>query len=598
MRGVVRRWLNAPQAPWLIVALGLLLMAPALTVDFSTDDHVHRVLSQPKPGIMGWASRPFDVFVFTTGAPEMNRELMNEGVFPWWTHPEAKLAFFRPLASFTHALDYTLWPDSAFAMQAHGLLWYALSLVMLWLAYRTFIPERWVAALGLLLYAVDDARGPTVGWIANRNATIALTLALPVLLAYHKGRAGDQKSAWFGPMLFAVALFAGESSLAIAAYLAAHALHLDRAPIKARIVALAPYALVVLAWRALYVALGYGVAGSGIYVDPGKTPLLFAEHAFFRMPVLLLSQLAAPWSDMAGLYPFLGPHGLLIATLASIAALVLLTYVFVPVLRDSAHARFFLTGTVLSAVPVCSTFPADRLLTFVGVGGMGLLACVLARAWTNLRSLAQTRVRMFVTGGVVAVLTLLHIVLSPPALFLRARSMDTVEKIVAKSERSLPRDPSLRDKIAILVNSPGDPFLGYLQITRASRGIPRPAALRWLATGLTPVAVERLDEYTLRVTPEGGFLQFDMDRMLRDPRDPFRPGDVVELQHMRVTIEAVTDDGRPLAVRVTFDRPLEDASFVWLRWEGQGIVPYTPPSVGERHVLPPIDMLEVLKTEA
>src|SRR5687768_11938592 len=117
---VLKRWLASPRAPWGIVVLALALVSPALVVGFATDDHLHRILSRDDPGIAGLASRPLDLFVFTSGRVD-NRALMDAGVFPWWTHPDAKLAFMRPFASLSHAIDHWLWPESAALAQAHGL---------------------------------------------------------------------------------------------------------------------------------------------------------------------------------------------------------------------------------------------------------------------------------------------------------------------------------------------------------------------------------------------------------------------------------------------------------------------------------------------
>ncbi len=598
MSSALKRWLSSERAPWWIVALGLVLMSPALTVGFATDDHIHRVLSREAPEVSGLSSRPLDLFVFANGSPDDNHALMDEGVFPWWTAETAKLAFFRPLSSLTHALDHALWPESAALAQAHGLLWFAGSLLALWALYRRLFAEGWVAALALLLYAVDDARGPTVGWIANRNATVALTFAVLAMVMHVRAR----REAWrlgrfLAPLLLAASLLAGESALAITAYLFAYALHLEAGPSRARLWSLAPYVGVVVMWRSVYVALGYGVSDSGVYVDPGADPVGFVVLAARRLPVLQASQLLAPWSDVAGLYPFLGEHAWLIALSAAFALFALLGYVLRPVWRRDPLTRFFVTGTLLATLPACSTFPADRLLGFVGVGGMGLIARLLQHAWFELDpSLGRTR--RLVTSATATVLALVHLVLSPPTLAVRSRSMDSVERLVERTNAALPSDARLHDKTVILVTAPGDPFVGYLLLTRASRNLPRPEALRWLATGLTEVTIERLDAHTLRVSPDGGFVQFQLDQMLRDPALAFAPGQEVSLTGMHVRVESLTPDGRPQSVIIRFARALEDPTLVWLRWQDAGLVPYAPPAVGDREVLPAIDLFGLLAAGA
>src|SRR5205807_41468 len=77
----------------------------------------------------------------------------------------------------------------------------------------------------------------------------------------------------FAPAWLAVALLAGESSIAVVGYLAAYALCLDRTAWRARAASLAPYLAVVIGWRIVYHALGYGTAHSGVYLDPGSDPI-------------------------------------------------------------------------------------------------------------------------------------------------------------------------------------------------------------------------------------------------------------------------------------------------------------------------------------
>jgi hypothetical protein len=587
---LARRWLDSPRAPAAIVALALLLASPALVAGFATDDHLHRILSRPEPGIEGLDSRPLDLFVFTRGEAQ-NRALMDAGVFPWWTDPGARLAFMRPFASLSLAIDHWLWPDAAWLAQAHNLAWFALSLLALWSVYARLIEPPWAAALALLFYAVDDARGPTVGWIANRNASIAFALAMPVLLLHLRARRdGSRAGTVLAPAWFALSLCAGESALAVVAYLVAFALFLDRGSPAARLRSLLSYVGVIVAWRLVYVASGYGVAGSGVYVDPASDPPGFALAVLERLPILLGSQLGGAWSDLAGLLPFMGSHAAELGVLLGYAGLDGCAWLMWPLLRADATSRFFAAGMVLAVLPVCSTFPADRLLTFAGLGGMGLLARFVQHARGELGQ-PRRAARVVLPGLIIT-----HLVVSPPLLAMRAHGMRTVEALARRADEGLPQDESVRDKTLVIANTPGDGFVGYLLLARESLGIPRPEALRWLATGLTPVALERLDAHTLLVRPDGGFLQYDMDRMLRSPRHGFAAGQRVALRGMSVEVVEVDAHGRPLAVRATFDRPLEDPSLVWRRWAGRGLVPYRPPAVGAREVLPAIDFFELLSS--
>lgn len=589
------RWLGAGAAPWIVIAIGLALAAPALTAGFTADDHLHRLVERADPGIPGLHARPFDLFVFASGDPAETAQLRDSGVFPWWTDPHLRLAFARPIASATHALDHALWPDSAPLQLAHSLAWLALSLVAAAALFRRFLPVPWIAVLALALYAFDDARGPVVGWIANRNSLIAVALAIPALLAHDRlRREGWRPGRWLGPAAFAVSLGAGESSLAIVAYLAAHALWLDRGAWRDRALALAPYLVIVVAWRLAYGHLGYGVSGSGIYLDPGSEPGAFLGAAATRLPFLLLGQLGLPWSDLASLYPLLGVVGpMLVVAIVTLAAI---TFACARLLVRDPVARFFATGMVLSAVPVCGTFPADRLLGFVGLGAMGLVAQLVAAALRDRDQLGDRRLRRFAAVGVALVMVLVHLVFAPPLLVLRSRSMVTLGRVMDRADAGIPSDPSITGRTVILAAAPSDALAGYIPLMRGSRGQPRPAHLYWLATGTSAVTFERLDARTLRVIPEGGLLHSQVDQMLRSPRVlPFSAGDQVALTGVTLEVEAVTSEGLPRQVLAHFALPLEDPALIWRRWEGHTYVPFQPPAIGARVTLPAVDFVKMLE---
>lgn len=590
-------WSLARWAPALVILLGLGLAAPALTASFAADDHLHRIVARDQPGIDGLQSRPHDLFVFADGEPVHNEALRDAGVFPWWTDPSLRLAFFRPVSSATHAVDHALWPDSALAQLAHNLLWLAVVLGVTWAFYRRFLGVRAIAVLALALYAVDDARGPVVGWIANRNALVALALAIPVLLAHDRWRRdGWTPGRWVGPAGLALALGAGESALAITAYLGAHALWLDRGRWGERALALVPYLVIVVAWRVLYDHLGYGVTGSGVYLDPGADPTGFAAAAIVRLPLLLVGQLALPWSDFASIYPVLGAGVLVTMVALAVATIVVIGLACARLLRRDPVSRFFATGMVLAAVPVASTFPADRLLGFVGLGAMGLIAQLLAAAARRRQELGDGRPRRAAAVTVAVGLAVVHLVLSPPLLALRSRSMVSVARVLDRADAGIPADPGVAGRTVILAAAPSDALAGYIPLMRQSRRQPRPAHLYWLATGTSAVTFERLDERTLRVIPAGGLLRHEVDQMMRSPRQlPFDVGDRVALTGLTVEIEAVTADGRPSQILAHFDHSVDDPALIWLRWEGKTYVPYQPPRIGARDTLPAVEFLELLE---
>lgn len=579
MRERLQRWLASPAAPWFAVAAALLLTAPSVTTGLAADDWLHQLIACGRADAVlpGLPSGRLDLFSFAGRDPSSVPRLVDAGLFPWWTDRRVELAFWRPLSSLTHLLDWVAWPHAPWLMHLHNLAWFALALVAVAAFYRRFLGAGAAAGLATLLYAIDDAHGPAVGWIANRNAMVALALALPVVVVYDRGRRdGWRPAAWLGPALFAVALLAGESALAAAAYLGAHALFLDRARWRARLAALAPYGVVVVAWRVVYHALGYGTRHSGVYLDPGSQPLELLRVLPSRAAYLLASQLALPWSDFGPLYPFASAR--LAATMCAIAAatVALFAVVLWPLCRRDATARFLAVGALAALVPVCSTVPADRLLFFVGVGCMGLVA-----RWL------MTRPRGLLPAAFAALLILIHVVLAPPLLALRSRSMTTVNAAIRRADDSLPHGEAARGRTFVLVDPPTDPLVGYLPLRRGAAGEPLPT-LRWLATGERAVELWREDARTVRVRPDGGYLRFISEQLLVSAAHPPAVGTHVHLPDVDVEITAAEPDGRPAEARFRFAAPLEADE--WFVWRDNGYRPFAPPPVGAHVVLPPVDL--------
>jgi hypothetical protein len=570
-----------------VVALGMVVMSPALWSGWVADDYLHQLFTRDEPGIAGLRHRPLDLFRFADGDPDTARQLMEAGIFPWWADPRAKLAFFRPLASATHWLDYALWPGSPWLMHLQSLLWYGALLGVVALVFRRLSSSLSTAGLSLLLFAVDDAHAPVVGWLANRNMIVALTLGLPALVLHDSWRrSGERRFAWLAHIALLAGLGAGEAASIVLPYLLSYALFLDSGTWRARAASLLGYLLILVSWRLLYDRLGYGVLGSGLYADPGRSPWFFLQQAASRAPVLALSLVALPWADFWELYPFV--HELLkpAVLLSSVGVLAALGAVLRPVLRERAAARFWLVGAALSILPVCASFPHDRLLLGPSVGAMGLLAELLLSATpgqeTVLRRLAPPA------------LVVLHLLFAPGLALLRSQGTGQLDAVLRAADQSVPVDASIASESWILLNPPLDPFAAYFSPYREVHLEPRPARLYWLATGVSALRVTGLDSSTLLLRPTGGYLSSSSQRMLRSTSQPFRRGERVQLDDVSFEVTELTTDGRPAEVRVHFAKGLSHPSLRWLKWRGPGYEAFTPPAPGDSVVVPAVDLLAAL----
>jgi hypothetical protein len=583
----LRQHVSLRHTTLLCCAIGVCLLSPSLLTGLVADDYFHELMLREDPGVRGLSHRPLDLFRFADGSAERARALINEGVFPWWVDPKVLLAFFRPLSSLSHVIDHALWPDQPLLMHLHSLAWFAVVIAIVGALYRRFGATSGAGSLSLLLFAVDDAHAPLVGWIANRNAIIALCFALPALLVHDRQRrSGFVHGIWLGPLLFSMGLLAGEMAVSVFAYLVAYAVCFDRGRWSTRYGSLLPYALVVVGWKLSTSALGYGAVGSGLYVDPLSEPLMFLRAACERLPVLGLALVAGPFADFWELYPLFSPWLRVAVILLALAVLGIFGVALAPLLRKRARLYFWATGSALSLLSICATFPHDRLLIGPGIGAMALVAELIELGWARRHHLWPA----LGAGALIAI----HLVIAPVLAPLRAASVGHFSEILRATDETLPAGPAIKSQTVILLNPPLDPFAAYLPVYREAAGQERPHQQLWLATGASDLFVTRLDEHSLALRQDGGFLASSMQRMLRKLEPGLARGERVLLDGASVQVAELTHDGRPLRIVVTFERPLDDPNLVWMRWQRAGYAAFALPPPGKTVVLPKAALFDLL----
>ena len=587
------RWL-----PWVAALIGALLATPTLSRGLKMDDLIQRRLLVG-PEAVGLGDALLGFFSFMT--PEDVGPWRAQGLLPWWTDEGVRIAFLRPVTVLTHWLDHRLWPDSVVAMHAHSIAWLAACCAIAACLYRRFLPAR-AAVVAAVLLALDDAHAIPTEWIANRNALVAFALGMLALdLHDRRRRLGDPRAvlAVLAPLCFALSLLAAEAGAATGAFLAAHAVCLDRGSIGTRLRALLPYVAIGVVWRVAYSALGYGAAHTGLYVDPGADPGRFLAAALERGPVLLASA-------FGGIEPFLS----VLANegtrrgfwLVCVVGLALLAAAFAPLARREPVLRFLLLGSALAIVPSCGmSMPGSRLTVFAGFGALGavgmLVDALLARTWVPgggcvARSIgAAVGVALVLANGVLAPLTFLALTAGPDKY--RA-------SIEQRADVGLP--PDGRDVVVLNAPNPFDALYAPL-LQEAGWGERR---MDVLAPGYQPLEVERTGAAELRLRPAAGFAPdrasfealspppigwasfFSMlDRTFRaedpSPAGVARAGAVERIGPLAILLADVGDDGSIREVRVRFEAPLEELAVAWRAWSWaeERFVPFAPPAVGE-----------------
>jgi hypothetical protein len=582
-------WLNHPHADRVIWLLAVVSLLPSLDTGLAADDYLHTVmLDRPSP-MPGFARAPLDIFRFCDA--RFFPQLLAEGVFSWWDDPHTRLAFMRPISAATHVFDHAFFRNSSAFMHLHSALWAALLYLGVRALYRKLTPDRALANLAFALYALDDARGWLVSWVAARNAAIATAFSVWALYVHILARSGRRQS---GPsraalsvlsaLLFCCALLSGEGSVAICGYLLAYELFLAEGTLSQRLLGLWPYGCVLVVWRVAYRMLGFGAYGSSLYVDPLSEPLAFLSMLLRNGPVLLAAQFGFVWSDVWS-FAFAAPrlYGVLYAL--TCAFLLWVLWVTRVLYRTTPLMRFALLASLLAVPAASTTFPRDQLLTWIAIGA----SLALAQLFLPLLR-AQAEQSVMQQRGI-ALLLAVHLI-SMPLLASRARGNLVFRDFLGRSDSGIPRDPSVRDKTLIYVNPPLLPFAAYPPIERAAQGIPRPHQQHILAIGTTPLLLERVDANTLRLSPRDGFLLDPVSKLMWSERRPFTVGEQIVQTDMTVTILAITPDRRPLRVEMHFARALEDPSYVWCSWHGTRSGPFTPPPIGSSTLVPGADYLE------
>jgi len=351
---------------WVAAVLtALVLTLPALWVGWQADDHVHRLyflgLQEVEMPMSG-----SNLFDFLRGDAETMQALVDLGVMPWWSLPELRISFWRPITSLTQLADYTFWPNSAMAMHAHSLLWFALVVALAMFVYRRFMGATWVAGAAGMLFAVDDAHGIPAGWLDNRNALVATAFCLLTLLAHDRWRRDDwQPGAVLAPIFLALSLLSAEFGVATLAYLFSYALFIERGRWQARAGSMLAHAAVASIWLGMYRSRGHGTYGSGFYANPMSEPLHYLSAAAERLPVLLFDVFSLPVSAP---YIFMPAKVQTALALVGVLVFVLILLALRPMLKQNAVARFWLLGSVLCLAPVAATVPSSRLLLLSGFG--------------------------------------------------------------------------------------------------------------------------------------------------------------------------------------------------------------------------------------
>jgi hypothetical protein len=609
----VRKNLENRYAPLVVAGIAAVIMLPALNAGLIQDDLFHRIrlvepsqlpeqlndtgLVPPDAGELSAALRDMHSFSQTQQDTD---NLKESGLCPWWTAQGFRIANWRPLDSFTHWLDYRLFPDSPPLMHLHNIIWFTAVVFLLAILYRQLMAPVWMATLAALLYSIDDSNYFPAMWIANRNLLLALFFSILTLLLHDKWRRHHSLAAGIAaPFTLLLSLLSTEAGIATFAYLFAYALIIDRESRARRMVSLAPGLVVIAAWRMIYNGLGYGATGSGFVIDPGREPMRYAQAVLERAPVLLSGQWGGTPAEMLILF---SEYAGALYLLASALYLTLILLVFIPLLLKNRVALYWFVGMLLCVLPICASVPMNRNLLFVAIGAFGVMAQFIGGLFAKEGWILKSRFWRVPAWILCVTLIFVHVGFT---IVSRARAPKTVSFFFDTVYSTIEVDPAddLTGKTLVVINAPNPLLFLGLPLLRAYWNEPLPDRTRLLAPAFTPLKITRTGEKTLLIEAQtGNILSTDKSRKdfkpnfanfyyhfnsLFRPKDlPFKAGEKVELSDMSAQVISVDADDQPTKVRFDFRVSLDDPSLRWLQWNWKksGFGSYSTfeiPSIGQ-----------------
>jgi len=390
--------------PWHILAIVLgacALHLPTLQMGFFADDYGHQValrgLSPESP------MKPWNLYDFGT-APIPGDDMHRMGAYPWWTPPEWKARFFRPLTSLSLWLDHALFGGWATGYHLTSLVILGALILLLFNLFRAAGLSDHASVVALLIFVCGDSALLPVGWPANRNTLLECTfLVASTLLALRAARSPSTGFLVLAMGLGVCAMLSKESGIEamvlipIFLYLVHDrpgAFGLSKTTKLAAVIGL----LVAAAYLSAYVAAGFGTT-TAFYPMPWTQPVAFLTRLFVLIAVAPFSFLGFAPLDIFSLMPrFALPVGLLCAVPAALLCAAVWRRV-----RHHSAALLWVLWLLVTALPQGTPPTSDRLLFVPAVGASALLAILLTCPSTAELSARLTRSlrRVVVAGALV-----------------------------------------------------------------------------------------------------------------------------------------------------------------------------------------------------
>lgn len=563
---MIRRlvWLlDHPRLPLFAALLAVILVLPSLGGGLVADDWFHRAHLDERSTLIPPHRGPlFDMFDFFPRDPAVRAKLLEDGVLPWWFSPNAYGGFFRPVAAATHAFDWLVVGNVPWLHHAHSLVWMFVCVLVVGALFREWLGIGRVAALATLFFALDDAHAWPAAWLANRNALIAMTFGAGAAWANLRARRFSHRWPVLPAVLLALALLSAEAGTATVLLMLALEIGYTE-PWRQRIWRWTPLALTSLVWAITWKSLGYGIQGSGLYVDPLRTPLRFLAVAPERLGALS----AAAWGNVpVDFWVFLTPPVALPLGIALGAATAAIVWFIGRDTMTTVLGRQAWFVAVLCLAPTVAAFCMERVTTFAVIGVSAFFALVVAP-----RIESQLRRRDYGILG-------WHLGVSGVWLLVKSWGVPAFMGQLGAVIDAVPTDAAFSQDQLVIVSG-FEVTTVYIPVALEIEGRPRPTAMLVIGPAASGFSVSRPDTHTLMVESPNGMFRHAVERLFRV--EPFVVGEQVDNAVGTVRVESVDATGHPTRVSVRFKQDIDSPQYRWLAPDSGVLVPWTPPAIGQ-----------------
>jgi hypothetical protein len=582
--GSIKSWaLNHSILLASVLAACITIPCWSLNPDFFADDFLQLQLLKTSPYS---TKRLFDVFTFFDGSRPHIQRLMETGALPWFSSPELKISFWRPLSALLIEIDYKFGGINPSFAKAHSIVWYFLIILVVGVLYRVVLPRN-VAFLSLVIFVLAPNHREPVQWLAARNALVTGTLGAASLMFYVKWRQGGSvlfKS--LSIVMFAAALLGGEASIGVIPYIIAF--EYSKCGIKKETLRrLLPILALATVWLVGYYLLGYGVRASGGYVNPLEEPFQFIRS----IPAKSLAMFGIEFGGVPAELFFPNPEYRDFVVKAGLFAVVvllaMLAFIWNDLDSDLRKTTLWLgAGAVGAFIPQMAGLIGARSLVLSSIGGSAVLA-VLIGAFFKVRDRRPRRIRDLMVLTSCVAMAIIHLAVAPVMWFHWSRVLGGINASLSKLEISSLSTSEISHERIIFISGP----LSFLRLYTPARRMVENASvpLSWwtLSFVQTPQRLVRTasERFTLELI-EGRMLDTPVEELYRSPDLPLKAGAEVVLNGLRA--EVLADDGiGPTRVEFCFDRSLDDPSMRLMVWKpGHGFQRIKPPPTGSAMLLP------------